>query len=64
MQDMKFRFAEPNDERPSKCSEASRRAQIARESALTDEQREIAVRRMQELIDMMRSPGSKPLLRE
>jgi hypothetical protein len=64
MQDMKFRFVEPNDERASKCSEESRRAQIARESAMTDEQREIAVRRMQELIELMRNPFSKPLLRE
>lgn len=47
--------AEPNDERSSKCSEESRRAQIAREQAMTPEARQAAAERLAELADLLRA---------
>jgi hypothetical protein len=54
-----MRMATPNDERPSKCSKASRDAQIAREQAMTPEQRAMASERMKQMVSFMRELRTK-----
>jgi hypothetical protein len=55
---MVFRPAQPNDERRSKCSEESRRDQVAREQAMSPADRQAVAERMAELAALLR-PGQQ-----
>lgn len=52
---LSFRPAQPNDERRSKSSEESRRAQIDREQAMTPEARQAGAQRMADTVAFLRS---------